>query len=268
MNLTLIEPVQSILKKVEEVSGKGFEYIEKNDLIEFASVKIARQKMPKHLIFYKGTHADFINHTIAHECGHILRIFGAPENKRLMPVMNDKLKHYALKEMEEDIYKLSEELSFEHLTELVNMLYTGIIRQLTNFPPDIMIEKWIYNGYPELRAYQKESLKKQFSEAVIALSSDARKITPRKIYDASHLMNYAFFRILGLLIGVNLVQPYNNTDYIFKGKKLTAITEENYVDNYEGDIDMINRWANYLELTNWFDWTEFEKIPQNYLQSH
>jgi hypothetical protein len=51
--------------------------------------------------------------------------------------------------------------------------------------PDVMIEKWLYDEYPELPPYQLESLKKQHSEAIVGLKEDVRRLTPTKIFNAS-----------------------------------------------------------------------------------
>ncbi len=50
-----------------------------------------------------------------------------------------------------------------------------LIRQVTNHPPDIMIEKWLYNDYPELRPYQKKSIEKQLNESVAGLKDSMKQ---------------------------------------------------------------------------------------------
>ena len=128
-------------------------------------------------------------------------------------------------------------------------------------------EKWIYNNYSELRSYQLDSIKRQRDSAVAVLSDDIKAFAPAKIYKSSNIMNFAFFRILGKHIGVNLTKPYDRTPYVKLGKKLASLTENNYIDSYEGDIEMINMWAEFLRLSNWFEWTNFENIPNGYLNS-
>ena len=132
-------------------------------------------------------------------------------------------------------------------------------------PPDIMIEKWIYDSYPALRPLQLKSIQKQLAESVAGLSDTVQRITPPTIVNASNLMNYVFFRLLGNHFGINFVKPYSTTQYINKGKELALITENEYVNSYEGDIKMINRWAEFLSLSRWFSWTDFESVPENYL---
>ena len=263
MTLHLIEPVNRLLEKVRELTSKDIEFIERNDLTTNAALKLARKNMPSHIIFYKAEHDETINHLIAHECGHALRMFGVPEDNRLIPMTDDQLKRNALAEIEPEIQSLSLVLPFDGLVEIVNLWYNGIVKQLTNFPPDIMIEKWIYNEYPELRPYQSQSIRKQHKEALTALSAEVAKMTPRKILDASNIMNYAFFKILGIHFGINYIGAYRRSPYLSSGEELVSITED-YTDSYEGDVEMINGWARFLNLSKWFSWTDFENVPADY----
>jgi hypothetical protein len=267
MGLQLTKPVHRILEKVKEVTNKNIEFIEKNDLTTYAAIKMARRNMPAHLIFHKREHNELVGHLIAHECGHILRMFAAPEEKRLIPMSNRATKTEALKEIEEDITRMSTFLPFDRLAQIINLWVDGTIRQVTNFPPDIMIEKWLYDEFPELRRCQLESIKKQHQEALSGLKDEVKKITPSKIYDVSNIMNYAFFRIVGYHIKTNFLAPYNQTSFAGRGKELAEYTDKTYLNTYEGDIAMINHWAQYLSLSNWFVWTSFENVPDNYLQS-
>jgi hypothetical protein len=264
MSIQLIDAAHIILEKVKSETGKGVEFVEKNDLPTFAALKMARKNMSSHLVFHKSEHDEIINHLIAHECGHVLRMFAVPEEKRIIPYTDDVLKLTALNQIESEIKDISKAVPFDQLAAIINMWYSGIIRQVTNHPPDIMIEKWLFDDYPELRPYQKKSIEKQLSESIAGLKDSVRQITPKTILDASNIMNYAFFRLLGLHFGTNFIRPYSNTPYMNRGKELTSITENEYINNYEGDIQMANRWAQFLGLSNWFKWRDFEDVPQGY----
>lgn len=267
MGLELIRSVHDILEKVKEITNKKVEFIENNDLSTYAAIKMARRNMPAHLIFHKREHNELVNHLIAHECGHILRMFDVPEERRLIPTSNQEIKGIALNEMQDEIKGLSKILPLERLAQIINLWFNGTVRQVTNFPPDIMIEKWLYDEYPELRPFQLRSLQKQHQEAIAGLKDDVRQITPSKILDASNIMNYAFFRIIGLYIKTNFLTPYNQTAYVRRGKGLAEYTEKNYTNDYEGDLKMIDYWARYLGLSNWFAWTGFENVPEGYLEA-
>ena len=128
-----------------------------------------------------------------------------PEEKRLVPKTNDDIKRTALTEIEDDINKLSSSMPFNQLAQVVNMWYNGTITQVTNQPPDIMIEKWIHDNYEELIELQLQSIKKQHDESIVALTKRVARMTPKKIYEVSNVMNFCFFKYLGL---------YLNTDYL------------------------------------------------------
>ena len=62
-------------------------------------------------------------------------------------------------------------------------------------------------------------------------------------------------------------RPYRNTSFSNKGKQLIKMTEKDYVNTYEGDISMIDKWAEFLGRSKWHDWVGFEDVPLDYLNS-
>ena len=267
MDIQFIDPVPAVLEEVKNLTGKGIEFIAKENLVTYAALKMARKDMPSHLIYYKKEHDEIINHLIVHECGHVFRIFKCPENQRLMPYSDHQIKYNALKRIENEIMALTDILSEDQIANIIDLWYNGLIRQVTNLPPDIMIEKWIYDQFPTLRPLQLKSLKKQHSESVEGLTETVSRMTPQTILFASNVMNYAFFRILGLHIGQNFVREYSSTKYLGKGKELASITERNYTDSHEGDNMMIDKWAAFVNISEWFKWRGFEDVPPNYGQT-
>jgi len=266
LSLELIGPVKSILNEVEATTGKPLRFVEKEDMDVFATVKMARRSMPAHIVYYRRQHDFIINHLVAHECGHILRMFGVPEEKRLIPAKT-RDDRAVLQEIERDLKRISAVVPMRELVQVVGTWRNGLVMQLTSYPPDIMIEKWIYDGYPELRPYQLQSLERQNNQALKGISRNVQLVTPSKIYNSSNIMNYTFFNILGSHTKVDLAKPYRNTPFSKKGKQLIKLTEKDYVNTYEGDISMINRWAEFLGLSKWFEWVGFEDVPEDYLNS-
>jgi hypothetical protein len=267
MDIQFIDPVPEILAEVKSMTGKGIEFIQKDDLKTYAILKMARKNMPSHLIYYKKEHDNIINHIIVHECGHLFRIFKCQENQRLMPYSTDQMKHNALKKIDDELQLLTKIISVDQINHLSNIWYNGLILQVTNLPPDIMIEKWIYDQFPQLRALQLKSLNKQLTDALVGLSETVNSTTPQTILQASNVMNYAFLRILGFYIGQNFIKKYSSTQYVEKGKELADITENNYTDSHEGDNVMIGKWAAFVNISDWFKWRGFEDVPADYGQT-
>jgi hypothetical protein len=267
MILSLPDSIKKIFGEVKSLTGKEVQLIEKQDLDTYASIKIARKSMSAHLMYYKSEHTGIINHLIAHECGHILRVYGVEPQYRLVPYSNDQLKLKSLKDIEPDIQKLSQLVPFEKLAQIANLWYSGMVKQLTNFPSDIWIEKWIYDKYPDLRPFQALYMKKQYDEAVQALSSRVEQMTPKKLLNASNGMNYAFFNILGKHFNDNYyLRKYDRSAYVDIGKRLVLLQQESE-DSYKGDLDIVNKWAETLHLSHWFAWKDFEDVPDNYLKT-
>ena len=168
-------------------------------------------------------------------------------------------------EAEDDLHRLSSLFGKDKLKTLLPLWYQGIVFQVTKMPPDIQIDKWIYSNFKDLRPIQLKCLKTQLINAVQGLSEDLRKITPSKIYTVSNVMNYAFFKILEDHLGVDFVAPYHQTVFLFDGSALARMTEREYVNIHEGDVEMINKWADQLNLTTWFEWKHFDDMPGDYL---
>jgi hypothetical protein len=267
MNLDLPDSVNRIFEDVKTLTGKDIQLTEKKDLSTYAVVKIARKNMQAHLMYYKPEHSGIINHLIAHECGHILRMYGVPEENRLVPFINDHIRLKALSEIEPEIQKLSKLMPIEPLVKIVNVWYAGIIRQVTSYPSDVMIERWIYDEHPELRPYQSRSLRKQYDEAVRGLSNKVEQMTPQRILIASNSLNCAFFRILGTHFKDSYyLRRYDRSAYSHSGDKLIGLQKDSE-NNYKGDIGTVDKWADALHLSNWFAWRDFENIPDNYLNT-
>ena len=64
----------------------------------------------------------------------------------------------------------------------------------------------------------------------------------------------------------NFLRKYDNSGYIDIGNQLILLQKESE-NSYVGDIDTVNKWANILQLSDWFDWMDFEDIPANYLNT-
>jgi len=263
MSLELIPETKEILEKVESLTEKRFKFIPNNKITSHAKLKMARNDMENHIVYYKEGASQSINHIIAHECGHIIRIFKSDPSERLIPFISSKSSETAINEIANDIDSISKVMSKPKVEHLIEMLFKGVIMQLTNQPVDLKIEEWIYNEYPGLREFQEISFQSQLQEALGGLIEDVRKITPSKIYEASHSMNYAYFNALSKKTKFYLDSAYDNFEFEDKGRLLIEIMDK-YKNNFDGDLKRINDWANILNLSSWYEWKRFEDVPSNY----
>jgi hypothetical protein len=231
----LMPSTRRIIEETAELTGKQFRFTPVDKLNTHAKVKIARKTMKEHLVYYRSDCDESVNHLLAMKQS----VAGDPALEKIG-------------------------LPPAQLEELLRIWHGGIVSQLTNQPVDIMIEKWLYADYPDLRDIQKQSLRSQWNEALKGLADNVRRTTPGLVYDSSNLMNYAFFRHLGLAFGENYLKPYNNTHYVDRGKALAALLDTVPDNTFSGDLKKIAAWTDYLGLNGWFNWIDFEKIPKGY----
>lgn len=224
--------------------------------------------MPSHLLFYREDKGNILDHLIAHECGHIYRMWDVPPEDRKIPATNDENRHLALTQIEGDIAKLTKVFPVEQLNQLASMWFNGIIQQVTNIPEDIRIEKWIFDNYPDLRRSQVVSIDRQMKESVQVLSKRIEDISPKKIYDASNHINCSFAISMESLIGKKYTAPYRNTSYLELGRKLADLVIRSDDKGYKQGIEIIDQWTELLGLKGWFYWIDFEDVPPDYLLSH
>jgi hypothetical protein len=266
VEIKLLNSTQEILNLVSDLTGKSFEFIHKPDLPTLAMVKIARESMPSNLIYYKSINSSNFDHLIAHECGHIYRMMSVHSELRKVPTSNAENRQFAMKQLENELFALSRDVQIGKMDSLFDIWFNGIIRQVTNFPVDMRIEKWIFEEYPELRKGQKITIEKQIRENVQCLSKKIEEITPVKIFSVSNYMNYAFAYFMETLIGKKYLPPYKRTKYVKLGTKLADLVLETEDRGYKQDIEIINKWVKLLGIEGWFYWVDFENIPTDYLQ--
>jgi hypothetical protein len=88
-------------------------------------------------------------------------------------------------------------------------------------------------------------------------------MTPGKIYEVSQVMNFVFFRLAGELLGIRLIDAYEKSRYFLEGEELAIWTAGHYSEDHEGDVYVINTWAQVLQLSEWFEWRRFDEISQD-----
>lgn len=267
MALEFSAPVKTILSKVVEVTGKEFDMVERPDMVQLAGVKTARKGMPRHIIHYRVSDTDILNHLIAHECGHILRMSGVPEEQRRVPVSNRVTMTAAFTPLMPEVERIVAGMPGNVGPELLGMLYNGLVRQVTNFPADIAIERWLAAEYPDLHDAQRASLRRQLRDSEAGLDRKVRVMTPELIYTAANTMNYTFFLFIEEALGEPFLGRFAGSPFKESGLRLAEITRALPLATHIDDNAMVDAWAGFLKIAGWFEWTGFENTPPGYEHS-
>jgi len=256
--LDLIPSVIAILDRVRVLTGKEFRFIEKYELLDdYVSVRMGLTNSSEHLVFYTPQSDDIVNHLIAHECVHILRIWNAPPEKRVIPIATAATQDRVMSQLQSEIARVYPKLLFPVAAEMVSIHYRALIHQLASQPADPRVEKWLYFEYPDLREIQAKSLKRQARKAEEALTQTA-KSTPVRLYDAAGAMHYAAYRLIDEYTHLHLCGPFKRNNFRYRGDELYGRARLGQPDTYEGDIALIDQWAALLGLTGWFVWQDIE----------
>ncbi len=256
----LLDPVRDILETLSMVSGKGVQAVRKPDLKSLARLRMAGPGSQAHVLFHRGDDDPLVNHVIANECGHLIRLFSAPPERRLVAVANERTRSLYREEIREDIQRLSLIHGIGELGEFLPLWYESVVFQLTRMPPDIGIERWLHRTYPDLREIQRMALMEQQLKAAAVLARGIRRMTPRKVYDVTQAMNYAYFRLMEPLTGVNLTAPYERSLYVLQGEELAGRADRTLRDDHEGDVELTRQWAESLALSGWIEWRRLDEV--------
>lgn len=262
--MKLYESVNKIIEKVQLETGKPVELNPVSGMATMAEVKIARNHNSSHRIFYNADSPEEINHLIGCKCIQIIRTFEVPEEKRLMGVSYQDNINNAKMQIEAESGVKPELREVLNNNELVSSWILGVINQVISQPADLVVEKVIFDEYPDLRKLQKNVLEKQFVDYMRTLHPQVRDLSPTVVFDASAIMNYVYLRILDDYLGTDFTE---RTEHVYKRKRSEALyefTKANTGGTTEQDRIVIDHWAEKLKVRSWYEWSDFEDVPEDY----
>ena len=254
--------VREIAGLVEDVSGKELDVQLVVNLGTDGSTKIAREKMPRHIVKVRENNTSRVNHIIAHECGHIMRTIQAAPAERVIPSSNTETSAAAFRDLQAEMASVP-----ENSREQLFTLWTGgMINQLVNLPVDVRIERWLYDSYPSFRDMQRKSLAIDVNNSLGGLSEKVASITIKPVFEKSNAMIYAYLRGLTPVTREDYAPYFKKHQDIKKlGRKLYKHLEEED-KGFAQDIEIINAWAEILGIDSWFEWIGFEDVPESYYE--
>lgn len=263
-NYDIHPDVSQLIEQVEAKTGKPIEFLAIYNLNVDATTRIARTSIPQHVIRFKSTETERLNHLLAFSSAQILRILSAPSEERLVPATSKATLTIARDSLGGDLTRATLPKGREQ--EITQFWIEGLIRQLTNVPTDIFLNQWLRKKYPDLRFEQQASLRAEMTHNEQGLSKQVQRITPRKIFDASNAMNYVYRRELAEITGEKSTVAYRMfSGIINQGRVLQRILQEIGDQGHKGDREIIDRWADELGINKWFAWQSFDVIPENFL---
>ena len=210
-------------------------------------------ELDAHVIQLNKKRIASMNHTLLHECGHIKRYVESEEAYRVVPTTDAQIMGRAMQEIKDE----AEAQGLRINNEIVRFWIDGIIQQLTSLAVDFRIERWIYDNFPKIRKEQAKALKEDAERTVQSATDRVMKITPSKVFNTSNAINYAYLYLLFPITREKYNKAYyNHPKILAKGKKLLKMVPKNDTGQ-KGDIELTNKWAEALGVSDWFVWRKF-----------
>lgn len=231
----------SILKEVENLSGRLVHVIEDPDLSVMATISTARGMAPAHFLRYRpGTKA--VDYLVAYQLGFLVRLFSSPAEQRYEVMSNRSEQEAGIKALGLD------DLPADFARQMVD----HIIVQLRTYSVGFRIDHWIRENCPGLREQQEHSIRSQLAENAQALAPEIREKFPQKMLDANSAMNAAYAMAWGEILGdPRYMIPFKALGYANHATELLALIRE-IPDSPSADHALIEAWAKALGLNGSF----------------
>ncbi len=251
--MALASATQTILKLVEEKTGRPVEVLADPSIRVLAKVKMAKGKAPAHLITYNPTKRG-VDYNIAYECGFILRLYENPPEARFEFAGSESGRKEVRRALFDKQHIKRMGLPDTAVKELADQMFDGLMTQLRSLPIGIRIDKWLWDAHPDLRELQEESIMRQQQDNVQALGPQIREISPSDVFFANVAMNSAFAIFFDRLMGKDLYAvPYRSAGFENSGERLLEVEAE-IPSEAQYDRDLVDAWAEELEVSDWYQW--------------
>lgn len=213
-----------------------------------------------HVIKHTPTAPPVAQHLVAHELTHIrLESLARRESKNKFFALTAASRETAIRSIAGDIRRLEKDgyppASIEQVTL---QLVEGTCRFLFNCSLDVIIEHYLRERIPDLRHAQFVSLGKMADEAARStMNPEVRKLTPRKILEATTALNGAYAILLDEFNerATNFAAVYQKQDTFGLSQKLADHWRTRHRQLGPGDeYNLVDEFADMLGLRGWYEW--------------
>lgn len=257
--LGLLSETRAILAQAEDLTGTPIRLIADPSLGDLAQARLvlAREPGASHEIRFKLTPKDAPSrdHLIAHECGHLLRLWFAPPEERFLGAVHAEERRTAARKIRPQLEQLERlGLPDAAIRQVFDLWHQGMVLQLANAPADLRIEDWLYRDHPALHASQRHSLGRMLERYVLA-QFDRRLVTaPPLIRGANAELNAATaLRYAGLFSDDSFIRHYP-LYIINRAQRLLREALDGPDDGHQGDRRLTDHWAQRYGLRGWYRW--------------
>lgn len=250
-SLDLRELEQRFLDRVESASGKKVVVLSETNFAGHATIKIAAQDQPAHVLRYKPEQEAVRPYLVAFQCEFALRSILAEPASQFQLSSDEHMMDEVLALMQQH-HKGKSDIPADAIPQLAKQFGNGLGLQLRSMPITMRVDQQIHDAHPDLRDLQRKSIDRQLQENVHALSPRAKILAPDEIIKPNASMNAAYAKFFSGLWDTPIIfTPYVAAGYGTVASELLAF-HERIPPDANHDRKLIDVWAKHLGLDRWF----------------
>ena len=255
--------VQNYKAEMESLSGFPIRIQEENFESKIgANIQMAwKHNRDFHLVKVRADYPPpLVSHLESHELTHLkLESEARKVGKNLFFATTSKTRETAIRSVAGDVRKW-EKAGYpeQKITEVTLTLINGLCEFLFNCPLDMLIERHIRDTFKPLQPAQFLSVRKLAMEAWETNSNpEIRRLTPRKIFQASLTLNGAYALSLDDLFhgASDFAASYRSLETFAQSQRLWKHWQERTKHLGPGDeYRLVDEFADMVGLRDWYEW--------------
>ncbi len=255
--------VQNYKAQMELLSGYPIRIQEENFESKIgATIQMAwKHRRDFHLVKIRADYPPpLVSHLECHELTHLkLESEARKAGKNLFFATTAKTRETAIRSVAGDVRKW-EKAGYpeQKVTEVTRTLVGGLCEFLFNCPLDMLIELHLRDTFKPLQPAQFLSVRKMALEAWQTNSNpEVRRLTPRKIFQASLALNGAYGLFLDDLFhgASEFAAPYRGLENFALSQRLWKHWQERAKNLGPGEeYRLVDEFADVVGLRDWYEW--------------
>ena len=246
------------LHKLELDGDTKIEIVEDATIATAAKFEAAENyKREKHIVKYNPKYPAY-QHLIMHELVHLDFIIEARKQQVNQLFTATQLhKNNFIQALAPTIKKFKNMgVSENAISNYCNGIFDGMNRQIYNAPIDLFIENFLYNEFPELRAYQFLSLYNLNMEGLVAVTDKkAIELSQPDILSKSKIYNMVNVLQFKEMYGINFTKDFHAMPFELKQAQTFYDEYLQYRDDRQPgeEYELVLHWAEDLKLDMLFE---------------
>jgi hypothetical protein len=134
------------------------------------------------------------------------------------------------------------------------ILFNGMVRQVTSFRIDLRVERELYDDLCEHRTLQRAYMKRQVTDLEPHFTAEVEAPAPSRIYAMATAMNVVLAEEVAEMCGRTVGPLVRSSGHRAMGTRLRQILREEREPGYRGDCRITDAWAAELRMRDWYEW--------------